>query len=382
MKKILVVLIALLALTAFVACDSNPSPAPGPSPAPAPEEVTITFTANYEGSEAEDYTQTVEAGVATDLDANEFEREQYVFVAWNTKADGTGDSYEDEASINTSEDVTLYAQWKDELAGTKWLCETTFEDVYAVIGIVTDDDNGVYFSQCVFVDESYEYSINGYSLYGKYEVSIVGGGEDQHKHVSIDLPGELDYEFDYEINTDGQLICTGEDEGYTFDPEEYTATITFMSGNEEDDPVEQIVIAGAKTALLANSFAKEDKAFYGWKYDEETAYEDEAIIEISEDITLTAQWGDDFLSDTGWQNEDSVLNIAFNGENGYSITGSFENDGFYSLLTVGDNFYIIFKSPLRVQCKYSVVDETNISIDLSAFNPIFNDPVVFTKAEI
>ena len=51
------------------------------------------------------------------LTANAFTRAGYVFVAWNTKADGTGHSYADEAKVKnlTAElngVVNLYAQWK------------------------------------------------------------------------------------------------------------------------------------------------------------------------------------------------------------------------------------------------------------------------------
>ena len=49
---------------------------------------------------------------ATALSANTFTRTGYTFQGWNTKADGTGISYADKASIKLSSDMTLYAQWK------------------------------------------------------------------------------------------------------------------------------------------------------------------------------------------------------------------------------------------------------------------------------
>lgn len=49
------------------------------------------------------------------LTANAFERSGYVFMGWNTKADGSGDSLPDEADgstlTKTASSVTLYAQW-------------------------------------------------------------------------------------------------------------------------------------------------------------------------------------------------------------------------------------------------------------------------------
>ena len=45
------------------------------------------------------------------LTANAFTRDGYSFTGWNTKADGTGTSYDDQQSINPSGNMTLYAQW-------------------------------------------------------------------------------------------------------------------------------------------------------------------------------------------------------------------------------------------------------------------------------
>ena len=50
-------------------------------------------------------------GVETQLSANEFEKEGYVFSGWNTEDDGSGTQYAEEESINPSENMVLYAQW-------------------------------------------------------------------------------------------------------------------------------------------------------------------------------------------------------------------------------------------------------------------------------
>lgn len=47
------------------------------------------------------------------LDRNLYKKDGYAFAGWNSKADGTGTSYEDGAMFKVeSTDVTLYAQWK------------------------------------------------------------------------------------------------------------------------------------------------------------------------------------------------------------------------------------------------------------------------------
>ena len=81
-----------------------------------PTELTVTFEANgtveypVEGTMT---PQTVNAKTDTALNANSFTREGYNFLNWNTAADGTGDSYADGATVNLTENTTLYAQWED-----------------------------------------------------------------------------------------------------------------------------------------------------------------------------------------------------------------------------------------------------------------------------
>ena len=87
-----------------------------------PTELTVTFEANgsteypVEGTMA---AQTVMANTETTLNANTFTREGYNFTGWNTEADGTGTSYADGATVNLTENTTLYAQWEDNHSLTK-----------------------------------------------------------------------------------------------------------------------------------------------------------------------------------------------------------------------------------------------------------------------
>ena len=87
-----------------------------------PVELTVTF----EGNGSTKYPvigamapQTVTEKTDTALNANTFTREGYNFLNWNTAADGTGDSYADGATVNLTENTTLYAQWEDNHSLTK-----------------------------------------------------------------------------------------------------------------------------------------------------------------------------------------------------------------------------------------------------------------------
>ena len=61
--------------------------------------------------------QTFNSGEEELLTANSFTRYKYEFIGWNTKADGSGTSYEDKGKVvfsptNDGDNITLYAQWK------------------------------------------------------------------------------------------------------------------------------------------------------------------------------------------------------------------------------------------------------------------------------
>lgn len=88
----------------------------------APMELTVTFEANGTVEYPVESTmapQTVTAKTDTALNKNTFTREGYNFLNWNTAADGTGESYADGATVNLTEDTTLYAQWEDNHSLTK-----------------------------------------------------------------------------------------------------------------------------------------------------------------------------------------------------------------------------------------------------------------------
>ena len=75
---------------------------------------TVTYNAN--GGTGTMANQELTYNKAAILNANTFKRTGYRFNGWNTKADGTGTSYADKASVknltaNSGGTVTLYAKW-------------------------------------------------------------------------------------------------------------------------------------------------------------------------------------------------------------------------------------------------------------------------------
>lgn len=84
-----------------------------------PISYTVKFAANNENAtgtsimDAQNFTYDK----AANLNKNAFEVENYGFVEWNTKSDGSGTAYLDEAEIlnlttENGAEITLYAQWQ------------------------------------------------------------------------------------------------------------------------------------------------------------------------------------------------------------------------------------------------------------------------------
>ena len=77
------------------------------------------------------------------LTANAYKKTGYTFAGWNTKADGSGQSYKDKAYVTnlaTSGVTTLYAQWKP-------LTDTRYTVYYAYEGIPGQQNTGWFETQ-------------------------------------------------------------------------------------------------------------------------------------------------------------------------------------------------------------------------------------------
>lgn len=107
---------------------------------PTPKTYTITYDANG-GSEAPS-SQTKTENVDLTLSDTKPTREGYTFVNWNTKKDGTGTSYNAGDTYKQNANVTLYAQYQEELnegdktyTVTFWMNDGTNKKEQKVINI-------------------------------------------------------------------------------------------------------------------------------------------------------------------------------------------------------------------------------------------------------
>ena len=71
----------------------------------------VTFDKNDSSAVGTMSNQSIADGIPTPLNENQYTKEGYGFVGWNTEIDGTGTSYLDQADITLTGNITLYAQW-------------------------------------------------------------------------------------------------------------------------------------------------------------------------------------------------------------------------------------------------------------------------------
>ena len=202
-KAVSLFLILLSLALLFVSCSSENS---------VDEAFNCTITFNGNGSTAGEMSvQTVGRGVSARLNTNTFGKFCFVFIDWNTEADGTGTSYSDNQNISFTESTTLYAQWELNpliLSGemTSWLDggyyilnnDVSFEERIMVSGDVTliqADGYKLTASKGISVNEGNNLTIEadgeGTGILEAaaidYEAGI--GGDDKHNSGTITING-------------------------------------------------------------------------------------------------------------------------------------------------------------------------------------------------
>lgn len=79
---------------------------------PGPGQVLYTITYHANGGKGSMSTQSKVSGIDSTIYSNGFEPPSgKYFVNWNTKANGSGESYEENSTYNKDQSLVLYAQW-------------------------------------------------------------------------------------------------------------------------------------------------------------------------------------------------------------------------------------------------------------------------------
>ena len=325
-------------------------------------EVTITYDVN--GGTGTMEAQTVISGEAVTLTANAFTREGYKFTGWNTAADGSGTSYEDSASVTLDADTTLYAQWTANTYTVTWVNDdgTTLETDTGVAYGATPEYNGS--TPTKEGDAQYSYTFSGWTP----EVTAVTGNVTYKATYTstvktytvtwknedgtvLETDGKVPY--GTTPSYDGATPTKAADDNYTYSfncwtPEivavtgdaTYTATytstaivkhtVTFDANGGAGSMDKQTFVAGTDIRLTANTFTREGYKFTGWNTQADGSgapYADEgAMIDLSENITLYAQW--QFWN--GWLTDDTGKQ--------YYVNGKVQKTGW---TTIGEDVYYL-----------------------------------------
>ncbi len=127
-------------------------------------EYSVTFNAN--GGTGTMPNQSVPNNVATSLNSCTFDRDEYNFAGWNTKADGTGTSYAEKEAVTNLGNITLYAQWKP--ANAKYAVQ-----IYGINQDVDENNNPL---GLTFGPATQEDCNNAYITH-RYEETSAGSGQ-------------------------------------------------------------------------------------------------------------------------------------------------------------------------------------------------------------
>lgn len=105
-----------------------------------PQQVTVTFDKNGGDTEADPMSMTVTSGSTVGTLPTEPTRANYTFLGWNTKADGSGDSFTADTPVTA--DITVYAQW-EAVPEQLWFYALYYQ-LYTPDGAETDE-NGLHY---------------------------------------------------------------------------------------------------------------------------------------------------------------------------------------------------------------------------------------------
>lgn len=188
-------------------------------------QVTVTFYPN--GGTGEMAPQKVNKKENTPLSANTFARDNgFVFTGWNTKADGTGESYSDKAEVKLLSDLSLYAQWyHDQVTVTFYPNGGTGEVTTQIVntGIPTD------LNSVNYTKESYQFAC--------WATNADGSGTRYEKYGPVS------------INEDTSLYAQWIDASYNI----LKSDTTMMGGGSKYTIIDDLTIDSRVSVMLGNA---------------------------------------------------------------------------------------------------------------------------------
>ena len=320
--------------------------------------VTVTFDAN--GGTGTMDAQSVPKDFDVALNANVFEKTDMYFAGWNTKNDGSGDSYSDKGQINFDSDTTLFAQWTDGIplddsyggeegkkleGGQKY---TILEDLTIAgrleisglsnVTIVLPKDKTLTLSEGISVIAGQGLTIEGKGSLvatGSADCAAIGGinanaggtvtinggiitatGDSKAAGIGRGYGGDSDGTLKIGdgmglyggTNKDSAVFISAPVDSYAGTRYAYMTakattsyvTLTFNANGGSGTMEAQSVPSGENAYLSDNKF-ESTNTFVGWALtsDGDVAYSNQGIINVKANTTLYAKWIADVVTLTG-----------------------------------------------------------------------------------
>ena len=247
---------------------------------------SIIFDAN--GGTGTMSVQKVQKGASLNLKSNAFTKDGYVFTGWNTRADGKGELYMDNASILPKSNILLYAQWKSGIVIS-----------FDANGGQGSMSNQIFDNKIPGALNKNEFYRNGYDFIG-WNTESDGSG--------------ISY-------TDEQLITmfVGHITLYA-QWERIKYNLSFDANGGEGTMAAQTFEAGVSQAIVSNTFTREGYDFIGWNTKADgsgTFYTNKQSITLTQDMTLYAQWFTPTYVDLGLSVKWATCNVGATTPEGY-----------------------------------------------------------------
>ena len=239
----------------------------------ASNNYTVKFAAN--GGTGKTANQSIARDRSVKLRANGFSRNAYVYTGWNTKANGKGRAYKNQAAVKNlaarGKTITLYAQWRKAKN-------------YTVV-FNANGGTGSTANQGITYNTSTKLRANGFSraLY-----TFTGW------NTRADGKGKA------YGNTAGVRNIAGEGKTVTLYAQwrAVAYNVVYDPNGGEGTMTNQIVTNGKSAKLRENAFSREDFAFAGWNTAADgtgTDYDDKEVLvedvaSAGSTVTLYAQW--------------------------------------------------------------------------------------------
>ena len=237
-----------------------------------PKEITITFDANG-GTGAMMDLKTKE-NVLVKLRVNRFDREGYTFAGWNTKPDGSGVPYFNEATLKINTDLNLYAQWTEIPKLT-----VVYNGCGATEGEMEDQT----------VLQGIEAKIRE-NVYVKKDHKFLGWGTTETSGVVYKDKVSVTFQ----VSTTLYAVW-----------EHNLTSVSFDSNGGKGTMPQQVLETNTETSLNPNRFTKEDMVFGFWNTKKDgsgTQYKDKSGLSTEDPVTLYVQWANPLQSsDVVWK---------------------------------------------------------------------------------